>query len=61
MPFVIDAVQMGYLTGVREDQSYREYQYRDLDVPVGILDNDFRNPIWIGTLSSFTSPNRVLA
>ena len=44
VPFVLDAVRLGYLTGVREDYSSREDQYLDLDVPVGMLDNDFRNP-----------------
>ena len=44
VPFAIDAANMGYLTGYREDCSYQQGQYRDLDLPVGMLDNDFRNP-----------------
>lgn len=43
VPFVLDAIRLGYLTGVREDYPSRDHQYRDLDVPVGMLDNDFRN------------------
>lgn len=43
-PFVIDATTMGYLTGYREDCSYQQGQYLDLDISVGMLDNDFRKP-----------------
>ena len=44
VPFVLDAVRLGYLTGIRENYSSRDHLYHDLDVPVGMLDNDFRNP-----------------
>lgn len=43
-PFVIDAVRMGYLPGYRVDCTYQQTQYLDLGIPVGMLDNDFRNP-----------------
>lgn len=44
VPFAIDAYQMGFLTGFREDCSYQQSQYNHLNLPVGMLDNDFRNP-----------------
>ena len=43
-PFVVDAVELGFLPGFREDCGYQETQYQDLNLPVGMLDNDFRNP-----------------
>ncbi|ESP86868.1 hypothetical protein K933_17332 [Candidatus Halobonum tyrrellensis G22] len=44
VPFVIDALNMGFLPGFREDSSYQQQQFTDLKCPVGMLDNDFRNP-----------------
>ena len=44
VPFVIDALNMGFLPGFREDCSYQQQQFTDLECPVGMLDNDFRNP-----------------
>lgn len=44
VPFAIDAFDLGFLTGFREDCSYQQQQFLHLDVPVGMLDNDFRNP-----------------
>ena len=42
--FVIDALNMGFLPGFREDCSYQQQQFTNLKCPVGMLDNDFRNP-----------------
>jgi hypothetical protein len=42
--FVVDAVELGFLPGFREDCGYQETQYQNLSPPVGMLDNDFRNP-----------------
>ena len=43
-PFVLDGLALGFLPGFREDCGYQADQYLNLDIPVGILDNDFRNP-----------------
>jgi len=43
-PFAFDAYKLGFLPGFREDCGYQQSQYQDLDIPVGMLDNDFRNP-----------------
>jgi hypothetical protein len=43
-PFVADALAIGFLPGFREDCGYQETQYQNLTLPVGMLDNDFRNP-----------------
>ncbi|MCU4744451.1 hypothetical protein OB955_24535 [Halobacteria archaeon AArc-m2/3/4] len=43
-PFVVDAVDLGFLPGFREDCGYQETQYQNLSLPVGMRDNDFRNP-----------------
>ena len=43
-PFALDAYQLGFLPGFREDCGYQQTQYQDLNIPVGMLDNDFRNP-----------------
>jgi hypothetical protein len=43
-PFAFDAYKLGFLPGFREDCSYQQSQYQGLNIPVGILDNDFRNP-----------------
>ena len=44
VPFALDAFNLGFLTGFREDCTYQQKQYTDLELPVGMLDNDFRNP-----------------
>ena len=44
VPFVVDALTLGFLPGFREDCGYQQTQFQGLDVPVGMLDNDFRNP-----------------
>lgn len=44
VPFVIDALKLGFLPGFREDCTYQQSQFDDLECPVGMLDNDFRNP-----------------
>jgi len=43
-PFTLDAYKVGFLPGFREDCGYQQSQYQDLNIPVGMLDNDFRNP-----------------
>jgi hypothetical protein len=42
-PFIVDAYRLGFAVGVREDYTYQG-SLRNVDVPVEILDNDFRNP-----------------
>ncbi|WP_440992361.1 DUF6610 family protein [Haloarchaeobius baliensis] len=44
VPFALDAFRLGFLTGFREDCTYQQHQYTNLELPVGMLDNDFRNP-----------------
>ena len=43
VPFAIDALNLCFLTGFREDCTYQQQQFRNLELPVGMLDNDFRN------------------
>lgn len=43
VPFALDAYRLGFFTGVREDYSL-QIQHEDLDLPVLMLDNDFRDP-----------------
>jgi hypothetical protein len=43
-PFALDAYRLGFLPGFREDCGYQQTQFKQLDIPVGMLDNDFRNP-----------------
>jgi len=43
--------------GFREDCGYQQSQYQDLNIPVGMLDNDFRNPIWIDSSIGSSSTN----
>ena len=42
-PFVITAYRLGFTVGVREDYSYQS-SLQNVDVPIEMLDNDFRNP-----------------
>ncbi|UTF55903.1 DUF6610 family protein [Natronosalvus rutilus] len=44
VPFAIDALTLGFLPGFREDCTYQQSQFDTLECPVGMLDNDFRNP-----------------
>ena len=44
VPFAIDALNMGFLPGFHEDCSYQQQQFTNLTCPVGMLNNDFRNP-----------------
>jgi hypothetical protein len=43
-PFAGDALALGFLPGFREDCGYQTDQYLNLEIPVGMLDNDFRSP-----------------
>ena len=43
VPFALDALTLGFLPGFREDCTYQQSQFIDLECPVGMLDNDFRN------------------
>jgi hypothetical protein len=43
-PYATDAYELGYAPGVREDYSYLAEDYPNVDLPVVILDNDFREP-----------------
>jgi len=42
-PFVVDAYRLAFTVGVREDYTYQS-SLRNVDVPIEMLDNDFRNP-----------------
>ncbi|MDS0296695.1 DUF6610 family protein [Halogeometricum luteum] len=44
VPFALDALTLGFLPGFREDCTYQQSQFDTLNCPVGMLDNDFRNP-----------------
>ncbi|MDS0243764.1 MULTISPECIES: DUF6610 family protein [unclassified Haloferax] len=44
VPFALDAFRLGFVTGFREDCSYQQQQFLDCNLPVGMLDNNFRNP-----------------
>ncbi|WP_395166372.1 DUF6610 family protein [Natrinema pallidum] len=43
-PFALDAFRLGFATGVREDYRLRQHMHDAIDVPVIVLDNDFRDP-----------------
>lgn len=43
-PSALDRFRLGYLLGFQKDCGYQADQYRDLTLPVGMLDNDFQNP-----------------
>jgi ribosomal protein L24E len=43
-PFALDAYRAGFTVGIREDYDYQQEQYSSLNLPVEMLDNDFRNP-----------------
>jgi len=55
VPFALDAFSLGFLTGFREDCTYQQQQFKALELPVGMLDNDFRIQTLVGTLSAFSS------
>ncbi|MDS0261043.1 hypothetical protein NDI56_16715 [Haloarcula sp. S1CR25-12] len=42
-PFVVDAYRLGFTVGGREDYTYQS-SLRNVDLPIEMLDNDFRNP-----------------
>ncbi|WP_254538735.1 DUF6610 family protein [Halomarina litorea] len=44
VPFALDAAHLGFLPGFREDCTYQQSSLCGLDLSVGMLDNDFRNP-----------------
>jgi hypothetical protein len=43
-PFATEAYELGFAVGVREDYGYQAEEYSNVDLPVNILDNDFRDP-----------------
>jgi len=43
-PFATEAYELGFAVGVREDYGYQVEGYSNVDLPVNILDNDFRDP-----------------
>lgn len=43
-PFATDAYALGFTTGVREDYSLQIDDLRNVDVPILMLDNDFKRP-----------------
>ena len=43
-PFATDAYELGFLSGVREDYSLQIDDLANVDVPVLMVDNDFRAP-----------------
>lgn len=40
----MDAYQLGFLPGFREDGGYQSKELNNVDLPVGFLDNDFSDP-----------------
>jgi hypothetical protein len=43
-PFVTDAYDLGFLPGIREDYSFQTGTLANVDAPILMVDNDFRNP-----------------
>jgi hypothetical protein len=43
LPYALDAHQLGFATGLREDYDYQN-TFQNVDVPVFMLDNDFKDP-----------------
>jgi hypothetical protein len=43
-PFATDAYELGFTVGIREDCSFQADGLRNVDLPIGILDNDFKRP-----------------
>ena len=43
-PFATDAYELGFLSGVREDYSLQIDDFANVDVPILMVDNDFRDP-----------------
>ncbi|MFC5973711.1 DUF6610 family protein [Halomarina salina] len=43
-PFATDAHELGFVTGIREDCRLQTDHLRNVDIPLGMLDNDFKNP-----------------
>mgnify|MGYP000598568450 CR=1 FL=1 len=43
-PFATDAYQFGFVTGVREDCRLQTDHLRNVEVPLTMLDNDFKRP-----------------
>ena len=43
LPYALDAHQAGFATGLREDYDFQD-KYENVDVPVFMLDNDFKDP-----------------
>lgn len=43
-PFATDAYKLGFTTGIREDYRLQIDSYRNVDLPVIMLDNEFRDP-----------------
>jgi len=43
-PFATDAYELGFTTGIREDYRLQTDGYRNVDLPVVMLDNEFRDP-----------------
>jgi len=59
-PFTLDAFELGFLPGFREDCGCQEAQYQNLGLPVGMFDNDFRNPDLDRFVDRFFEPGRVV-
>lgn len=43
-PYALDAYQLGFATGIREDYKLQQDKYDSLDLPVYMLDNYFKDP-----------------
>lgn len=43
-PYALDAYQLGFATGIREDYKLQQEKYDSLNIPVYMLDNYFKNP-----------------
>lgn len=63
-PYALDAYDLGYTTGVREDYTLQQATKRNLNVPVGMLDNDFMDPDverWISIFEKYQPDVGVIA
>lgn len=63
-PYALDAYDLGYTTGVREDYTLQQASKRNLNVPVSMLDNDFHDPDidrWVAIFEKYQPDVGVIA
>ncbi|WP_273836951.1 DUF6610 family protein [Halococcus sp. PRR34] len=73
-PFATDAYELGFLPGIREDYSLQISDFANVETPVLMVDNDFRDPDadryvtrirdlpkqpWVCVLSDVTTPEQA--